>query len=319
MRVFLGVLLVGITFGIAQPANAGSREDGLAAYNRGDYSSAFGLLLQIAAGGDVTAQRDVGLMYANGEGTERDIGQAARWLREAASQGDGDSANLLGFLYEYDLGTGLDTVEQVEAEGKWYGMAGESVDPSGPPTLKRYIRAANSGLVSAEEATGFLYLTGDPSIPPNYVEAQKWLRLAADHGNTRAEQILADMYEHGKGVAPSMTEAVKWLEKLAAQGDPVIQVKLGFIYLLGKGIPKNSDEALRWFRLAAAQDDPDAEDLLGVMYEKGLAVKQDNFQAAQWYKKAAEHGDQDAKSDLAKLYASDPKVKSEVEDNSAVR
>jgi TPR repeat protein len=50
------------------------------------------------------------------------------------------------------------------------------------------------------------------------VEAVKWYRLAADHGDVNAQFALGKMYGQGKGVRQDHAEAVKWLRKAAAQG-----------------------------------------------------------------------------------------------------
>ena len=63
----------------ASAAVAGRFEDGVAAYERKDYATAFALLKPFADQGDASAQAGVGVMYANGWGVPKNEQQAAVW------------------------------------------------------------------------------------------------------------------------------------------------------------------------------------------------------------------------------------------------
>jgi hypothetical protein len=47
-----------------------------------------------AAGGDADAQREMGRCYASGEGVAKDHGEAVKWYRKAAQQGDREARNI---------------------------------------------------------------------------------------------------------------------------------------------------------------------------------------------------------------------------------
>jgi len=61
--------------------------DGLDAYNKGDYKSAVNEWRPLANQGDADAQSNLGWMYENGKGVLKDYKQAAKWYRKAADQG----------------------------------------------------------------------------------------------------------------------------------------------------------------------------------------------------------------------------------------
>ena len=88
MRRLLALLVVTITLGIAQGANAGPYEDALAAHGRKDYATALRLLKPLATKGDATAQTGLGFMYENGQGVPQDYKEAVRWYGLAAAQGN---------------------------------------------------------------------------------------------------------------------------------------------------------------------------------------------------------------------------------------
>ncbi len=69
-------------------AGAGPWEDGMAAYNRGDYVPAIHLFRPLAEQGNPKAQGVIGVMYRRGEGVARNPARAFMWFSLAAKRGD---------------------------------------------------------------------------------------------------------------------------------------------------------------------------------------------------------------------------------------
>jgi TPR repeat protein len=86
-----GLILAGQILGIAAAA-AGPWEDGMAAYNRGDYMPAIQLFRPLAAKGNARAQHLIGVMYHKGEGVARNSVRAFAWFSLAAAHGNRDAA-----------------------------------------------------------------------------------------------------------------------------------------------------------------------------------------------------------------------------------
>ena len=64
---------------LSAPAAAGPYEDGLAAYQKGDYATALGLWRRLADQGMAEAQYNLGIMHENGEGVPQDDAEAVKW------------------------------------------------------------------------------------------------------------------------------------------------------------------------------------------------------------------------------------------------
>jgi TPR repeat protein len=69
-------------------ALAGPWEDGMAAYNRGDYVPAIRLFRPLAEKGNPKAQSVLGVMYRRGQGVARNSAHAFVWFSLAAARGD---------------------------------------------------------------------------------------------------------------------------------------------------------------------------------------------------------------------------------------
>ncbi len=69
-------------------ALAGPWEDGMAAYNRGDYVPAIRLFRPLAEAGNPKAQSVLGAMYRRGQGVARNSARAFIWYSVAAKRGD---------------------------------------------------------------------------------------------------------------------------------------------------------------------------------------------------------------------------------------
>jgi TPR repeat protein len=82
-----GLIVAAQILGIAG-AVAGPWEDGMAAYNRGDYVPAIRLFRPLAEQGNAKAQNVLGVMYRRGEGVARNSVRAFMWFSRAAARGD---------------------------------------------------------------------------------------------------------------------------------------------------------------------------------------------------------------------------------------
>jgi hypothetical protein len=165
---------------LALPAQAGF-DEGLAAYNRGDYATALKEWRPLAEAGNAAAQYNLGRMYANGEGVPQNLKEALKWYRKAAEQGDARAQTNLGWMY-----SGLYTKHPGEPKdyreaAKWFRLAAEQ------------------GHAYAQSELGKMYANGK-GVPQDYKEAVKWFRLAAEQGNAWAQNDLGEMYANGKGV-----------------------------------------------------------------------------------------------------------------------
>jgi len=67
---------------------AGPWEDGMAAYNRGDYVPTLQLVRPLAQQGNARAQALIGVMYRKGQGVAKSSKHAFMWLSLASAKGD---------------------------------------------------------------------------------------------------------------------------------------------------------------------------------------------------------------------------------------
>ncbi len=135
--------------------------------------------------------------------------------------------------------------------------------------LRLYLSLAEQGNAKAQNEVGFLYyfaawgaeqnlrrakqkLPG-MGVAPDYTEAVKWYRRAAEQGDAHGQFCLGNMYHDGKGVAQNYVEAAKWWRRAAEQGkDSLAQYQLAGAYAKGEGVPKDFVRAYMWLNLAAA-------------------------------------------------------------------
>jgi TPR repeat protein len=86
----IGAIVATLFSGIGG-ALAGPWEDGMVAYNRGDYVPAIRLFRPLAEAGNPRAQNQIGLMYRRGEGTAQSPAHAFMWFSLAAKRGDAEA------------------------------------------------------------------------------------------------------------------------------------------------------------------------------------------------------------------------------------
>jgi uncharacterized protein len=99
MKLKRAIAAIVLASAFAAPVAAGTFEDAVDANARGDYAKALRLIRALANDGDATAQFNLGLMYVNGHGVQRDDSAAALWFRKAAEQGYALAQSNLGTMY----------------------------------------------------------------------------------------------------------------------------------------------------------------------------------------------------------------------------
>ncbi|MDC0588606.1 sel1 repeat family protein, partial [Porticoccaceae bacterium] len=69
--------------------------------------------------GDASAQFNLGIMYANGEGVPENDSEAVKWYRKAADQGDTSAQSNLGYMYARGKGVPENSIRAY----LWWSMA----------------------------------------------------------------------------------------------------------------------------------------------------------------------------------------------------
>ena len=202
----------------------------------GSYGQSFEETKRLAEQGDATAQKNLGRMYADGDGVPMNTADAIKWYRQSGEQGNKDALAMLGELYE----RGENGVPRNIAEAiKWYRPSAEQ------------------GNLFAQTRLGEMYLYG-LDVPENVAEAAKWYRLLAEQGNLPGQnklgEILSKKIKRGS-VTENDGEAVKWYRSAAEQGYRQAQGNLGFMYAEGDGVPQSNLKAYVWLSVSAAQGD----------------------------------------------------------------
>jgi TPR repeat protein len=177
------VVIVAAAFafgGIARLAAAGGTlNDGVAAYNRGDFATALQILTPLAEQGDAHAQDFLGSMYQEGQGVAKDPVAAYRWNRSAAELGIPAAQRKLGQMYWAGLGTTKDYAEALlwyeraaaQRDGKarfslgYMYLNGQGVPRDPVKGMALYRQAADQGVALANYSLGFTYIDGTPKNP----------------------------------------------------------------------------------------------------------------------------------------------------------
>ena len=131
--IILGlVLLLGMN--ISGISYANDFEEGLKAYNNGDFKKAHSLFLKEAKRGSVNAQCRLGILYHNGQGVLQDYKEAVKWYRLAAEQGLARAKCLLAVMYA----TGKGVSKNYSEAKRWAKEGFEACEESCKEVWERY-------------------------------------------------------------------------------------------------------------------------------------------------------------------------------------
>lgn len=165
MRLALAAIFLFLTLA---GARAGYNE-GVAAYERGAYKTAFKEFLPLARNGDAFAQSYLGVMYQYGLGVAADLEKAVEWYGRAAENGDAMAQRIIGDLYA----DGAMGKPDYAMAAKWYEFA------------------AQNGDSEAQRKLGLLYLKGR-GVATDRDAAAKWLHSAERSDDAEARRVLRE-------------------------------------------------------------------------------------------------------------------------------
>jgi hypothetical protein len=123
-------------------------------------------ILNRAEAGDSTAQYEMALRYADGEGVPQNYRNAMSWFARAAANGNDNAEWKLGLGYIKGIGVHHDERQAAV----WFK------------------RAANQGDVQAQGALSDLYLSGR-GVPRDYVRAYTWASIAAGLRGNESDRL----------------------------------------------------------------------------------------------------------------------------------
>ncbi len=185
---------------LATAARCETPEDGLKAYDAGNYALALKIWKPLAEAGNAEAQFRLAYMYGEEKGVTKDKAAYLHWMLAAARQGHPAAEFWMGFSSEWGTEAPLD----IHEAARWFRLS------------------ADQGNTDAQRSLGDLYETGD-GVVQDYVEATELYTAAAEKGDDAAQEDLARQYLEGHGVPRDLVQAHVWYNLAASAhvGDEV--------------------------------------------------------------------------------------------------
>jgi len=257
----------------------------------------------------------LGLKYLMGQGVSRNLATAARFFSIGAEQGDIRSMHIYGLMLGNGAAVERDGERSVElltraammgyapSQRKLASLAAAPL--SGSPdwlAAEKWLRmAALQGDPHSQFELASLYYSGRTGRC-DYSAALAWFNAAAVGGHARSQNNAAAMLLNGKGARHDPAAALQWLEVAASAGVPEANYNMGLVAELGMIPPPDARKAANFYRLAARSGVPSAHNNLGVLYYRGEGVPEDLTLAAEHFARAASLGSLEANSNLGLMY-----------------
>lgn len=265
------LLAVVVLVAAVRPAQADLAE-AQAAYNAGDFAAAFKNLKPAAEGGDAEAQTLIAGMYARGQGTAADLGEAVRWYGLAADQGHLYATTMLGWFHMRGIGVEQDAV-------KGYRLLSRAAARGQPRAAEMKQAVAEKALAGLDDLVtteaqsqsidrraayfrigrSFALGHGVPRLPEVAAEA---FHRAADLGHRDSQYEYARRLNTGDGAQEDAEAAFTWFKKAGEQGHADALAMIGKAYLTGRGTAPDRHQAMVAITRARAAGSPIAKQIL---------------------------------------------------------
>lgn len=235
-------------------------EEGVSAYNNGDYKKAYGMIASLAKS-DKTGEffRFLAIMHLKEDGPPTSVytGLAHAYYQDAAFCGNATAMYELAQLQE-----GAENSEDGDAL-LYYKAAMDHGHAEAAQCFALLAREADPDVLCR---LGCSYRGGNKLVTKNYVEAIRWFSKAADQGDWSACGYFGAMYEKGQGLTKDLGKAYAWTLKAvregARQGESTqcrswksreyrgLLFRLGKMSFLGEGTNVDYRLAAQWFQKA---------------------------------------------------------------------
>ena len=176
---------------------------GLAAYHRGDFTTALREWTPLAKQGNADAQYNLGLMYVRGQGVPQDDKMAMKYFAQAAEQGDAEIQYKVGLRYHLLALRHYIKISKGVTQGD--KMAVRLLTQA----AEWYTQSAEQGQTTAQYKLGVMYTAGD-GVTQDDNTAVKWYTRAAEQGHADSQYGLSIKYAFGRGVIEDYLRALMW-------------------------------------------------------------------------------------------------------------
>lgn len=266
--------------------------------------------------GSARAEALLGVCYANGFGLEADLKKASELFKSAQEKGSkiapfceaksivlsGDKSRYAEAFRLYQISAQAGYPEAIACVGACY-MYSMGTEQNFDEAIKYLKQAAEKNVAQAINDLGVCYANSIGIDEKNAIsESIKMFSKAAELGNSKAQNNLANYYYYGTVVPRDYKKAFYWYSKAANQGDAAAQSSLALLYLEGLGVDKDAEIAVSWLMPAAEAGDIEAQSNLGKCYLEGIGIAVDYKQAVKWLSLASEAKDPNALANLGACY-----------------
>lgn len=167
--------------------------------------------------------------------------------------------------------------------------------------------AAELGHVESQTTLGEMNLmaAGSPGLQNQDIavsDAVKWLTLASENGDVKAQYLLGGMFLGGELIPQDKPKGMQLIERSANNGNIDAQLKLANMYLNGTDVPINAELSEKYFIKASEAGNPLAMFLLAEYTLRGEFKSKSKPEAAQLLENAAKLGHAYAQGSLGRLY-----------------
>ncbi|KAI8374477.1 uncharacterized protein BYT42DRAFT_499505 [Radiomyces spectabilis] len=276
-----------------------------------------------AALDDVTAQRELGILYDAGTEVPQNHRLAYEYLEKAAKHKDSQAMLLLGSYYQNGLivTKDYDQAIQLYLEASAFGSAIASFAAAQlyhqlkqfDNAFHQYWLAANDQRLASSRIGNTAKLMVARYILSYVPLSTSTLKEDADHSRmsccmqTKEEAFqmmfdlaseahfgpsfywLADCYFHGHGVSPDPIQAIYWYKRAVEENNHAeAMMKLADIYAHGQGIEKNERLAYQYLQQSAEGGHAQAQHELGITLWQGrYQLQPDLAKAVAWLTRSA--------------------------------
>jgi len=259
--------------------------------NDSNQSEIYNLHVKACANQYYLACKRLGIMYREGEGTQKDCKKAKDKFKLACENGIDDACTHIGHLYEIGCGVKQDHKEAFD----------------------RYDRLCENNNSWACSKQAWMYSVGK-GIDKNVTKAFELYDKACNAEHYYSCSKVGEMYRDAKGVKQDFKKANKKFELACENNEQDGCTNIAYNFEFAKGVEHDYQKALEGYKKSCDNNNGWGCNNLGALYQRGNAVEKDMKKAFNLYKKSCDFGFTHGCTNLMKLYTYNDKFDNKKDD-----
>ncbi|OHT14311.1 hypothetical protein TRFO_15352 [Tritrichomonas foetus] len=239
-----------------------------------------------ADAGNVIGMNFYGVILDEGRGVPQNKKEALRYYKMGVTKGNMDSmVNYALLLQKEEILIPNENTQSINNHGHNHNESDNDND-----SVSDNDNENEENIDTEIQTKDAKYFIDNETRNQCLIEAARYMKIAADAGNSNGMYNYARMLHQGEGVSKDLEESARYAKLAADSGNQFAMLSFGHLLEKGEGVHKNIEEAVRYFKMAADKGNEKGMLKYSRMLQTGIGSQKNLIESTKYLKMCALKG-----------------------------